>query len=94
MRSLRALKARHQPRRKGDCPGGSDFASLAVMQGIQDRRGISHRIYHALLERRVDAAVSVVSVDAGTVGRHKESSFSIYSQAQREGKVFCGGGGV
>ena len=56
------------------------------MQGVKNRLGISRRIYHVLLERGVDAAASVVAVDEGTVGRHKERPFFIYSHALEKGR--------
>ena len=66
-------------------PRGSDFASLAAMQGVHHSRGISRRIYPAQLGRRADAITGAVAVDAGAVERHTETPLFIYSHALREG---------
>ena len=57
---------------------------------MPDEREISRRIYRALLERGIGAAVDVIVVDAGTLERHRESPYFVYHQALQEGRVFYG----
>jgi len=72
----------------------SDYDFLVVVQGIRNEREVSRRIYRALLDRRVGAAVDVVVVNAGTLEQHKESPFYVYRQALQEGRVFYDRRGV
>lgn len=81
-------------RAKGTAYEESDYDFLVVMRDVQNEREVSRRIYRALLERRADAAVDVVVVDAGTLERHRESPFYIYRQALQEGRVFYDHGRV
>ena len=81
-------------RAKGMAREESDYDFLVVVQGVRNERGISRRIYRALLEQRVGAAVDVVVVNVGALERHRENPFFVYRQALREGKVFYDCGGV
>jgi predicted nucleotidyltransferase len=81
-------------RAKGTAQGESDYDFLVVVRGIQNEREVSRRIYRALLDRRVGAAVDVVVVNAGTLEQYRESPFYIYRQALQEGKVFYDRRGV
>jgi predicted nucleotidyltransferase len=81
-------------RAKGTARGESDYDFLVVVQGIRNEREVSRRIYRALLDKRVGAAVDVVVVSTGTLKQHKESPFYVYRQALREGRVFYEHGGV
>ena len=81
-------------RAKGTTQEESDYDFLVVVRGIQNERQISRRIYRALLDRRVGAAVDVVVVDAETLERHRENPFFVYRQALREGRVFYDHTGV
>ena len=73
---------------RGTARGESDYDFLVVVRGIRNERVVSRRIYRALLDKRVGAAVDVVVVNAGTLEQHGESPFYIYRQALREGRVF------
>lgn len=81
-------------RAKGTALGESDYDFLVVVRGIQNEREVSRRIYRALLDRRVGAAVDVVVVNPGTLEQYRESPFYIYRQALQEGKVFYDRGRV
>ncbi|TEU12997.1 MAG: nucleotidyltransferase domain-containing protein [Anaerolineales bacterium] len=81
-------------RAKGTARGESDYDFLVVVRGIRNGREVSRRIYRALLDRKVGAAVDVVVVDAGTLEQHRESPFYIYRQALQEGRVFYDHGRV
>ena len=72
----------------------SEYDFLVVVRGVRNEREISRRIYRALLEQRVGAAVDVVVVNVGTLERHRENPFFAYRQALQEGKVFYDCGGV
>jgi predicted nucleotidyltransferase len=72
----------------------SDYDFLVVVRGIGNEREVSRRIYRALLDRRVGAAVDVVVVNAETLEQHRESPYYIYHQALREGRVFYDRRGV
>lgn len=62
----------------------SDYDFLVVMAEKGNGREVSRRIYHALLERKLGAAVDVVVVDRETLRRHGENPFYVYRQALRE----------
>ena len=81
-------------RARGTAQGRSDYDFLVVVRGIRNEREVSRRIYRALLDRKVGAAVDVVVVNAGNLERHRESPFYVYRQALREGRVFYDRGGV
>jgi predicted nucleotidyltransferase len=81
-------------RAKGMAREESDYDFLVVVRGVRNEREISRRIYRALLEQRVGAAVDVVVVNVGTLERHRENPFFVYRQALQEGKVFYDCGGV
>ena len=81
-------------RAKGTAERESDYDFMVVVRGVQNEREISRRIYRALLDRRLGAAVDVVVVNVGTLERHKESPFFVYRQALQEGRVFYDHGGV
>jgi predicted nucleotidyltransferase len=72
----------------------SDYDFLVVVRGIRNERKVSQRIYRALLDRRVGAAVDIVVVNTGTLEQHRESPYYIYRQPLQEGKVFYDRGGV
>ena len=75
-------------RARGMARGESDYDFLVVVRGIRNERVVSRRIYRALLDRKVGAAVDVVVVNTGTLEQHRESPFYIYRQALQEGRVF------
>ena len=79
---------------RGTARGESDYDFLVVVRGIRNERVVSRRIYRALLDKRVRAAVDVVVVNAGTLEQHSESPFYVYRQALQEGKVFYDRGRV
>jgi predicted nucleotidyltransferase len=79
---------------KGGASAESDYDFLVVVRSVQNEREISRRIYRALLDRRAGAAVDLVVVDAGTLDRHRDNPFYVYSQALNEGKVFYEHGSV
>jgi len=81
-------------RAKGTARDESDYDFLVVVRGIRNEREVSRRIYRALLDKRVGAAVDVVVVNAGTLEQHKENPYYIYYQALREGRVFYDRRGV
>lgn len=75
-------------RARGTAQGESDYDFLVVVRGIRNERVVSRRIYRALLDMKVGAAVDVVVVNTGTLEQHRESPFYIYRQALQEGRVF------
>ena len=75
-------------RAKGTARGESDYDFLVVVRGIRNERVVSRRIYRALLDKRVGAAVDVVVVNTGTLEQYRESPFYVYRQALQEGRVF------
>jgi predicted nucleotidyltransferase len=75
-------------RAKGTARDESDYDFLVVVRGIRNEREVSRRIYRALMDKRVGAAVDVVVVNTGTLEQHGESPYYIYQQALREGRVF------
>ncbi len=75
-------------RARGMARSESDYDFLVVVRGIRNERVVSRRIYRALLDRKVGAAVDVVVVNTGTLEQHRESPFYIYRQALQEGRVF------
>ena len=79
---------------KGTAQKESDYDFLVVVRDIQNEREVSRRIYRALLEGRVGAAVDVVVVNAETLERCRESPFFVYRQALREERVFYDHAGV
>jgi len=81
-------------RAKGVAQDESDYDFLVVVRDVQNERDISRRIYRALLEQKIGAAVDIVVVNAGALDRHRESPFFVYRQALREGKVFYDRAGV
>ncbi|MFQ5813640.1 MAG: nucleotidyltransferase domain-containing protein [Anaerolineae bacterium] len=81
-------------RATGMAQSESDYDFLVVVRGIRNEREVSRRIYRALLDKRVGAAVDVVVVNTGTLEQHKESPFYVYRQALQEGKVFYDRGRV
>jgi predicted nucleotidyltransferase len=81
-------------RAKGKAREGSDYDFLVVVRDVRNEREVSRRIYRALVEQKVGAAVDVVVVNASTLEQHKESPFFVYRQALREGKVFYDHAGV
>ncbi|MDH4136788.1 MAG: nucleotidyltransferase domain-containing protein [Anaerolineae bacterium] len=81
-------------RAKGTARDESDYDFLVVVRGIRNEREVSRRIYRALLDRKVGAAVDVVVVDTKALERHRESPFYVYRQALQEGRVFYERGGI
>ena len=79
---------------KGTAQDRSDYDFLVVVRDVQNERDISRRIYRALLDQKIGAAVDIVVVNADTLDRHKESPFFVYRQALREGRVFYDRAGV
>ncbi len=75
-------------RAKGTARNESDYDFLVVVRDIRNEREVSRRIYRALLDKRVGAAVDVVVVNTGTLEQYRESPFYVYRQALREGRVF------
>ena len=75
-------------RATGMAQSESDYDFLVVVRGIRNEREVSRRIYRALLDKRVGAAVDVVVVNTGTLEQYRESPFYVYRQALREGRVF------
>lgn len=73
---------------RGTARGESDYDFLVVVRGIRNERVVSRRIYRALLDKRVGAAVDVVVVNTGTLEQYRDSPFYVYRQALREGRVF------
>ena len=74
-------------RAKGTARRESDFDFLVIVSEIENEREISRKVYRALLEHRIEAAVDVVVVDERKLARHKDNTYFIYSDALREGKV-------
>ena len=81
-------------RAKGTARAESDYDVLVVIRDAQNEREISRRIYRALLDKKVGAAVDVIVVSTATLERRRESPFYIYRQALQEGRVFYERGGV
>jgi len=81
-------------RATGMAQSESDYDFLVVVRGIRNEREVSRRIYRALLDKRVGAAVDVVVVNTGTLEQYRESPFYVYRQALREGRVFYDRGRV
>jgi len=81
-------------RAKGTAREGSDYDFLIVVQGVPNEPVVSRRIYRALLEIKIGAAVDLVVVNADTLERRKESPFYVYGQALCEGRIFYDRGGL
>ncbi len=65
----------------------SDYDFMVIMHDVKNERQISRRIYHALLERRVDVAVDIVVVDADKLAEHRDTLGFIYRRALQDGEV-------
>ena len=74
-------------RATGGAVRDSDYDFLVVVPEVENERQVSRRIYRALLDRRVDAAVDIVVVDRDTLARHRNTPGMIYREAIAEGKV-------
>jgi len=59
-------------RAKGTARNESVYDFLVVVRDIRNEREVSRRIYRAFLDRRVEAAVDVVVVNAETLEQHRE----------------------
>jgi uncharacterized protein len=65
----------------------SDYDFLVVVPHVENERQVSRRIYHALLDHPIEAAVDIVVVDRETLAQHRDTPGMIYRQALREGEV-------
>jgi len=74
-------------RASGHARQDSDYDLMVVMSEVENERTISRRLYRALLDRRIPAAVDLIVVGAKTLQRHGDNPAYIYAQALREGKV-------
>jgi len=54
---------------------------------VENERRVSRRIYHALLDHPIEAAVDIVVVDRETLAQHQDPPGMIYRQALKEGEV-------
>jgi predicted nucleotidyltransferase len=75
-------------RARGTASEDSDYDLLVIVPDVQNEREVSRRVYRALLERKIGAAVDVIVVGAEKLRQHRENPFYIYRQALREGSVF------
>jgi predicted nucleotidyltransferase len=75
-------------RAQGTASTESDYDLLVIVRDVQNERLISRRIYRALLESKIVAAVDVVVANTETIKRHESNPFYIYRQALQEGKIF------
>jgi predicted nucleotidyltransferase len=66
---------------------GSDYDFLVVVSQVENERHVSRRIYRALLDHHIDAAVDVVVVDREKLERYRDAPGLIYRQALEEGKL-------
>ena len=74
-------------RAKGTAVAESDYDFLIVMQTVLNERDVSRRIYRALLERKVGAAVDAIVVSEETLKQYRASPYFIYRQALAEGQI-------
>ncbi|NLS77954.1 MAG: nucleotidyltransferase domain-containing protein [Chloroflexi bacterium] len=74
-------------RASGRAREDSDYDLMVVMGEVGNERVISRRLYRALLDRRIEAAVDLIVVGANTLKRHGGNPAYIYAQALREGTV-------
>jgi predicted nucleotidyltransferase len=81
-------------RAKGTAGQESDYDLLVVVPFLQNEREVSRRVYRALLEKKVGAAVDLIVVGARTLQQHATSPYFIYRQALDEGKVLYEYAGV
>jgi uncharacterized protein len=65
----------------------SDYDFLVIVPHVDNERQVSRRIYRALLDQHVEAAVDIVVVDRETLARHRNTPGMIYRQALAEGEV-------
>jgi uncharacterized protein len=65
----------------------SDFDFLVIVPHVENERQVSRRIYRALLDQHVGAAVDIVVVDRETLARHRDTPGMIYRRALAEGEV-------
>jgi predicted nucleotidyltransferase len=65
----------------------SDYDFLVVVPHVENERRVSRRIYHALLDHQIEAAVDIVVVDQETLAQHRDTPGMIYRQALKEGEV-------
>jgi uncharacterized protein len=65
----------------------SDYDFLVIVPEVENERHVSRRIYRALLDHRIDAAVDIVVVDRETLAQHRDTPGMIYREALTEGKV-------
>jgi uncharacterized protein len=75
-------------RAQGTAGTESDYDFLVVVPDVKNERHVSRRIYRALLDQHVGAAVDVIVVDAEKLAQHRHTLGLIYRQALAEGKVY------
>jgi len=74
-------------RAQGTAGTESDYDFLVVVPGVKNERHVSRRIYRALLDQHVGAAVDVIVVDAAKLAQHRDTPGLIYQHALMEGRV-------
>ena len=74
-------RARHTPHEE------SDYDLLVVVEGVQNERRVSRRIYRAVLEHDIAVAADIIVVDRETLDRHCDTLGMIYREALAEGVV-------
>lgn len=65
----------------------SDYDFLVVVSTVDNEREVSRRIYRAILDHHIDAAVDIIVVDQETLAQHHDTPGFIYRQALSEGEV-------
>ncbi len=74
-------------RATGGARQDSDYDFLVVVPEVENERHVSRRIYRALLDHRIDAAVDIIVVDRDTLAQHGDTPGMIYREALTEGEV-------
>ena len=59
----------------------SDYDFLVVVPHVENERQVSRRIYHALLDHPIEAAVEIAVVDPATRAQHPDTPGTICHQA-------------
>ena len=74
-------------RATGSARPESDYDFLVIVPHVENERQVSRRIYHALLDHHIEAAVDIVVVDRETLAQHRDTPGMVYRQALKEGEV-------
>jgi predicted nucleotidyltransferase len=76
-----------ESRARGTARLESDYDFLVVVPHVENERHVSRRIYYALLDLHIDAAVDIIVVDRETLEEHRDTPGMVYRQALAEGEV-------